>query len=68
MKCQSCGREFEVGKRPDGLPNGVSFQLEDGNVIIYCTECIINKGKRRNLTSDILNKYYHREDPDEHMG
>ena len=68
MKCQSCGREFEAGNRPDGLPNGVGFQLEDGSVISCCTECIIKKGKRSNLTNDILNRYYGREDPDEHMG
>lgn len=68
MICIKCGREFQEGNRPDGLPNGVGFQMEDGSIISCCTECIITKGKRSSLTSTILNKYYGREDSDEHMG
>ena len=68
MKCCSCGNEFQEGKRPDGLPNGVGFEFEDGSMLNCCTECIITKGKRSRLINAILNQYYGREDPDEHMG
>lgn len=47
MKCESCGREFEPGNRPDGLPNGVGFQLTDGAIINVCTECIMLVGEMK---------------------
>jgi len=45
IKCKKCGKEFEVGNRPDGLPNGVGFEMEDGSIINICTECIIKNGE-----------------------
>ena len=45
IKCDECGKEFEVGSRPDGLPNGVGFQLEDGTIWNVCAECIVKIGK-----------------------
>ena len=68
MKCAECKKEFQKGNRPDGLPNGACFVLENGTTVTVCTECIIKKGKSSNATDHILNKYYGREDPDEHMG
>ena len=44
MKCDKCGKEFDTGHRPDGLPNGVGFVLQDGTQITYCAECLIEKG------------------------
>ena len=41
MRCTKCGKEFEAGTRPDGLPNGVGYELEDGREINVCTDCIL---------------------------
>lgn len=41
MICEICGRRFEFGNRPDGLPNGCGFQTADGVVHDVCTECIM---------------------------
>ena len=48
MKCDKCGREFEPGNRPDGIPNGVGFVIKDGRVITVCAECIIKNGRKVN--------------------
>ena len=33
-----------AGNRPDGLPNGVGFEMEDGIVITLCCDCITELG------------------------
>ena len=43
--CTVCGREIIPGTRPDGLPNGVGFELEDGTIIPVCDECIWTEGE-----------------------
>lgn len=45
MKCEICGKEFEPGNRPDGLPNGVGFELVDGTIYNVCADCIIKHGR-----------------------
>ena len=45
MKCNKCGREFLFGNRPDGLPNGVGFELDDGRTINICAECLTALGE-----------------------
>lgn len=42
MKCVFCGKEFEVGTRPDGLPNGFGMVLENDIKIDVCTECMVS--------------------------
>ena len=44
MNCNRCKKDFERGNRPDGLPNGVGYELEDGTFIHMCTDCIIDLG------------------------
>ena len=44
IRCNKCGKEFEVGNRPNGLPNGVGFQLEDGWIYAVCADCLIEMG------------------------
>jgi DNA-directed RNA polymerase subunit RPC12/RpoP len=39
--CNNCKKTFEAGQRSDGLPNGAGFELESGEVINVCTDCII---------------------------
>lgn len=41
IKCHICGKKFEVGNRPDGLPNGCGYELADGSIINVCTDCIM---------------------------
>ena len=54
MKCDHCGKEFEAGNRPDGLPNGVWFVLEDGSMVTVCTECIMAFGEQLRGEEDEL--------------
>lgn len=42
MKCDFCGKEFEIGNRPDGLPNGYGMVLENDIKIDVCAECMIS--------------------------
>lgn len=44
MRCNLCGKEFEVGNREDGIPNGVSFMTKQG-MLTVCADCIIDMGK-----------------------
>lgn len=58
MKCAKCGKSFEAGTRPDGLPNGVGFELQDGRIIKICADCItalggMNDAQRKQFFSDI---------------
>ena len=43
MKCDICGKEFEAGNRPDGIPNGVGFVLGDGRIITACSDCVTHR-------------------------
>jgi len=47
IKCARCGKVIVPGNRPDGIPNGVGFQLEHGITINICAECLIAEGKKR---------------------
>ena len=38
IACSYCGSVFE----PNGAPNGMGFQLEDGCIINLCYHCICN--------------------------
>ena len=49
MKCDKCGKEFDAGNRPDGRPNGVGFQMEDGSVINYCADCLTQLGEEKKM-------------------
>ena len=48
MKCNECGKRIRIGNRPDGLPNGVGFELADGRIINVCADCLIEAGKKVN--------------------
>lgn len=45
MKCNICGKEFEVGNRADGIPNGMGFVLQDGRQITVCADCMMDMNK-----------------------
>lgn len=40
IKCDYCGSTFKQGNRPDGYPNGVGFQLQNGSLINICYHCV----------------------------
>lgn len=48
MKCNECGKRIRIGNRPDGLPNGVGFELADGRIINVCADCLIEAEKKVN--------------------
>lgn len=46
MICDFCGRIIDCKyKRPDALPPGVGVQLNSGQVINVCTDCIMEFSK-----------------------
>ena len=47
IKCDECGKFFEVGNRPDGIPNGIGFEMEDGTVYNVCSQCIMSMTPER---------------------
>ncbi len=46
ITCDSCGKKFLPGNRPDGFPMGAAFELENGKTINICTKCLIEEGRR----------------------
>ena len=45
MICKGCKHFFTSGNRPDGLPNGCGFQLDNGKIINLCADCLIRLGQ-----------------------
>ena len=46
--CNECGKEINLEEiREDGLPAGVAFMKEDGEVVKMCADCLIELGKTR---------------------
>ena len=45
IKCDYCGKWFDVGNTEDGLPNGFSFVKQDGSTLTVCTNCVIDLGR-----------------------
>lgn len=45
MKREVCGKEFAYGYREDGLPNGMTFILQNGTKMTMCADCIMEKGR-----------------------
>lgn len=43
--CVMCKKAFIPGARPDGLPNGVGFQMADGQTVNVCSSCIMKLGE-----------------------
>ena len=40
--CSSSFRPYQT--RPDGLPEGVRFEAEDGSYMHCCTDCMMSEG------------------------
>lgn len=44
ITCDRCGVIFRPGKRPNGIPNGFCFKLNDQDVAL-CADCVIEIGR-----------------------
>lgn len=53
--CDSCGKKFKPGNNPEGLPNGIGFEMQDGKIINYCRNCIIEFGGLKNDFNKLAN-------------
>lgn len=40
-KCNQCGKTFEPGNYPDGMPNGITFEFKNGKTYTMCHDCIV---------------------------
>lgn len=49
IKCAGCGKIIVPGNGPNGLPNGLGFQLKDGRVINVCADCIVAMARKQIL-------------------
>ena len=48
--CDKCGNYIsQTLIRPDGVPNGVGFELENCRVITLCADCIKDLGRLKAL-------------------
>ena len=44
--CSECGKEIDPEeKREDGLPAGIGFIKEDGEIVNMCADCLIKLGE-----------------------
>lgn len=44
--CNKCGKEINPEEiRADGLPAGIGFVKEDGEMVNMCADCLIELGK-----------------------
>lgn len=63
MKCSQCGKTYQYGFRPDCLPAGVGFVLEDGTRVDVCTDCIMRIGAKDDY-DNLINKYMKENEED----
>lgn len=45
MVCDNCKKSFDIGNRPNGIPNGVGMVTKAGQNIVLCADCIIKLGQ-----------------------
>ena len=45
MVCDKCKKSFDVGNRPDGIPNGVTLMLRNGKSLTMCADCVMILGR-----------------------
>lgn len=63
MKCNQCGKTYQYGTRPDGLPTGVGFVLRDGTRVDICTDCINRIGAEEDY-DNLITKYMKENEED----
>ena len=40
ITCNECGKTFSPGSQPNGMPNGIGFETENGEIYNVCYECM----------------------------
>lgn len=58
IKCDYCGKWFEIGNREDGIPNGFSFVKQDGSTLTICAECLMEIGRNVNDSTQRMERLY----------
>lgn len=58
IKCDYCGKWFEIGNREDGMPNGFSFVKQDGSTLTICAECLMEIGRNVNDSTQRMERLY----------
>lgn len=56
MKCNICGKEFKAGNKPNGLPNGLGYVLQDGRTVNICYECYMKAGLNKDFAEQAIRK------------
>lgn len=58
IKCDMCKKIIDTDKaRPDGTPNGVGFEFEDGTMLNVCSECICKVGENADEFGKFLERW-----------
>lgn len=58
IKCDMCKKIIDTDKaRPDGTPNGVGFELEDGTMLNVCSKCIAKTGDDPEYFDEFLKRW-----------
>jgi hypothetical protein len=56
--CSECGKEINLEEiREDGLPAGVAFMKEDGEVVKMCADCLIELGRKIDNGGSLLSHF-----------
>lgn len=50
-KCRECGETISALERPNGEPNALGFELEDGSIYWICIKCF-NKWREGKVSKD----------------
>lgn len=53
LMCSSCGKKFVPGHKGNGIPNGVGFVLNNGNVINMCADCLMDMDKVNAICNEV---------------
>ena len=61
IRCDICGKEYEPGYRPDGVPVIVEAIADDDSVTPICSYCIDKKAEEMGAGVD-WSKYIKQED------
>lgn len=53
LRCDLCGKYIPSLRSLEGMPDGVSFVTHAGEILTYCTDCIMKIGaEHRNDRND----------------
>ena len=53
MECAVCGKRFQAGNRPDGIPHGVGFAGKGGRIVNVCAGCVARSAFDHGVTDKV---------------